>query len=360
MAIILDFFDGQDLFGKPFKRAWEQDYFTSCLPFPQRGQAVVMPLGQYADIEFKNIQAVTMLHRSDLTNGVNPGQLNAQAPGGFQTPMTDDINAELQVDNSASLRANLSTAVAATINDLRLSFAVQAWLELNARSGSRYTEYLQAHWNSHAGDNTLQRPIYLGGYKSPLIVSEVLQNSQTDITPQGTMAGRGISATVNDGYQVSYECKEHGYIMGIVSIMPKPAYFQGLHRMWKRFDKFDYYEPLFANLGEQAVEVGELYFKDEEIHDKVTFGYQERWSEYKYIPNRVSGEFKDTLKFWTLVREFNATPALNADFIACSPSERIFAVQSLPDSNIDQVLCHFNHYIKASRPLPIYNIPALL
>lgn len=206
----------------------------------------------------------------------------------------------------------------------------------------------------------LDRPEFIGGSKAPVVISEVLQTSPpTDTTgagnsPQANMAGHGIS--VDSGKTVTYRTEEHGWIMCIMSILPKTAYQQGLPRMFTRETAFDYYWPSFAHLGEQPIKNKELYVDNNLVNNEATFGYTPRYAEYKYMPSRVSGAFKSSLAFWHLGRVFASAPALNATFITSNPNKRIFAVTS---AGVDSLYCHVFNHVKARRPMPIFGTPTL-
>lgn len=336
-------------------RAWEHDYFTSALPFAQKGEAVNIPLflSGFADISYKTDPTTQQLVQSDGT--VVPGADTLEV----------DVNGFMKLNDGTTVKLNLSQlqadlnnqgALSGTINDLRRAMALQRWLELNARAGTRYAELLRAHFGTSPRDERLQRPEYIGGSKQPVIISEVLQTSNTveDVSPQANMAGHGVSAA--QGNEFSYYCQEHGWIIGIMSVMPTTAYFQGIPRHFSRLDQLDYYWPQFANIGEQEIRRKEIFYQvDEQADNNQTFGYIPRYAELRFSPSRVSGDFRDSLRFWHLGRYFENTPQLNREFISCDPSDRIFAVQ---DENEDNLWCHI--YIKnyAQRALPLFGTPA--
>ena len=259
-----------------------------------------------------------------------------------------------------------------TINDLRAAIKLQEWLETNARGGSRYFESIYAHFGVHSPDSRLQRPEFIGSNRSSMIISEVLQTSspqgETD-TPQGNMSGHGQN--VHSTRNFNYYCQEHGYIIGIMSVMPKTAYMQGIPKHFLKInDRLDYYFPEFAHLGEQAIQNMEIYAAtDENEYDPyATFGYIPRYSEYKFINSRVAGDFRDTLKYWHLGRDFTFGPNLNDLFVAANPSKRIYAVQDLPQSedtsdqplkNFHSIYAHVFHDVKCSRLMPKYGTPIL-
>ena len=316
-------------------RAWEHDYFTASLPFAQKGAAVDIPIAAIENdvpVKFKTSTGAT-------TVTTNAGALTL----GTGTPITTDAN---MYANTAGLDVQPGT-----INDLRRAYRLQEWLEKNARGGTRYIENILAHFGVRSSDKRLQRPEYITGVKSPVVVSEVLNTTGTDL-PQGNMSGHGIS--VSSGKTGSYYCEEHGYIIGIMSVMPKTAYQQGIPRTFSKFDGLDYFWPTFANIGEQEVKVQELYAYTDNKDD--TFGYVPRYAEYKYMPSRVAGDFRNSLDYWHLGRIFDNEPMLNQEFIECTPeaTSRIFAVE---DPDAQKLYCHVLNKIKAIRPMPKYGTP---
>lgn len=249
---------------------------------------------------------------------------------------------------------DLSVASTFDIADLRLAFQIQKWMERNARAGVRYTEFLKSHFGISPRDERLDRPEYIGGSKVPIIISEVLQTSSTDATtPQGNLAGHGI--TVSDAYCGKYLAQEYGLIIGIMSVMPRSAYSQGINRQWLRRTKYDFYFPEFANLSEQAILKAEILAKDaDSTHNQDIFGYQGRYDEMRTKQSLVCGDMRSTFDYWHLGRQFNAgsPPALNADFIKCVPRKDVFAVPSEPG-----LIVSFGNIIKAFRPLPYISNP---
>lgn len=341
------------------KRAWGHDYFTSALPWTQKGPEATIPLGTTADINFLPLGAaapdVTM-KKYDGTiaqSGTTSVSTNAAST---KNSLVNSVSGDIIMDNSAFLQADLSTATASSINDLRQAFRLQEWLEKNARGGSRYIEVIKSHFGVTSSDARLQRPEYLGGGKSPVSISEVLQTSETGIsstdpTPQGNMAGHGVN--VGGGNNFSYYAQEHGYIIGLMSIQPKTAYYQGIPKHFKKFDKFDFYFPSFAHLGEQPILNYELY-ATATAQDDDTFGYTPRYAEYKHMHSSVHGEFKDTLLFWHMARKFENVPSLNEEFINCVPDKRIFAVEL---QETETIYAHIFHDLKATRLMPYFGTP---
>lgn len=323
------------------KRAWEKDYFTSALPWQQRGSAVSLPLGTTAPIigSAGGLRATGATQDHDLifvdTNAFV--RLDAAATA------SEDIT------NIEGLSADLTNASAATINALRQAFQVQKWLERNARGGARYVESILSHFGVRSSDARLQRPEFLGGGRSPVVVSEVLQTSESGTTPQGTMAGHGFSVQNSHSFEKSFE--EHGFVIGIMSIMPRTGYYQGLNRMWSRSSKYDYFWPEFAHLGEQAVLNKELYLQGTS-DDALTFGYQGRYDELRRRESSVHGKYRSSLDYWHMARRFTALPTLSSAFITADPTKRINAVTTEPNC-----LVQVHNNVMAVRPVPIEGSP---
>ena len=327
------------------QRAWEHDYFTAALPFAQKGTAVDIPIGSIdtdVAVNFNNLES-----DKSAVSGAYVG-------GGSQAWVTIGNSAGVSTTGNPSMIAKTSELdiQPTTINDLRRAVRLQEWLEKNARGGTRYIENILMHFGVRSSDKRLQRPEYITGLKTPVIISEVLNTSATAEEAQGTMAGHGVA--VSTGKYGNYFCEEHGYIIGIMSVMPQPAYQQGIPKTYLKSDPLDFFWPSFAHIGEQPVTNNELYAYTATAED--TFGYVPRYAEYKYQPSRVAGEFRtDALNFWHLGRIFATQPALNDTFIECTPDqcERIFAVQD----GEDNLYCQIMHKIKAVRPMPKFGTP---
>lgn len=350
----------------PLVRAWEHDYFTSALPWTQKGEEVFLTFDteQAIPIDF-NPDGDTFLRGGTMPSGFTVNTDNAIDTDGLayttlNAPIGLNINdgtdqgwERVAVDNSENLEVDLAGSYLMTVNELRKALAIQRWLELNARGGSRYIETILAHFGVRSSDARLQRPEYLGGGKSAVSISEVLQMSQSDTTPQGTMAGHGINYGTSHEFSKYFE--EHGYIIGIMSVMPKTAYQDGLPKHYQKFDKLDYFWHSFAHLGEQEVKQSEVYINSANLDD--TFGYVPRYSEYKFINSSVHGDFAGTLDFWHLGRIFDAEPSLNQAFIECNPSNRIFAVT---EDNVHHLWCHLYQKVSAVRPIPVFSTPSII
>ena len=389
-------------------RAWEKDYFTSALPWTQRGETVRLPLTGEIDITAVqdavdpevtvgsvevvgvsagttpptpqgNIEAGTQVGLGESNLMVNTNRQAGTNPDGSPKylKLGAKLNGTADIQGIASnLRGVAESAQSTTINELRRSYALQRWLERNAFGGARYIEQILAHFGVKSSDARLQRPEYLGGGKCPVRVSQVLQTSEsTDSSPLGTMAGHGLAVGKTNKFKKYFE--EHGYVIGIMSVIPRSSYSQGIPRKFLKFDKLDYAWPEFAHLGEQEVMNKELYYDfiqdpgsnlDNTNQDYIgnrAFGYQSRYAEYKQCSSRVCGDFKTTLDFWHLGRLFSGRPNLNGNFVQVTPddSKRIWAVQELVDPEtgeakpIDHMWVMINHRIKALRQLPYYGTP---
>lgn len=322
------------------KRAWEHDYFTACAPTAQAGEAVDLPLGTF----------------NDVAVGINIDP--ASAPPGFTnlqgTPYDQVVTFEQTTDvPNGTMYADTSNLVgqATTINDLRTAYRLQEWLEKSMRGGKRLFENILVFFGLRSPDSRLQRPEYISGSKTPIQISEVLNTTGTTEAPQGTMAGHGVTA-VNPqaGY---YNVKEWGYIITVMSVMPKTAYQQGIHRHWLRYeDPMQLPWPQFDHLGEQEIKLRELYAYSADSDD--LFGYLPRYTEDKVSFNRVAGDFRTNLDFWHMGRIFPSAPALNQQFIECDPTHRVFAVT---DPEEQKILCHIVNNVRAIRPMSKYSTP---
>jgi len=330
------------------KRAWEKDYFTSALPWAQRGNPILMPM---------SIQGDDITYRYPATGTDHSGN---PLQGGAMELNTDtkNIRAGTQEMTIENIEAIENASI--TIEDLRKSVRLQEWLERQARGGARYIETILSHFGVRSSDARLQRPEYLSGGKQPVTISEVLQTSTSayesspvSVTPQGNMSGHGISVGAHNGFNKSFE--EHGYVIGIMSVLPRTSYQNGTERHWTRKDKFDYYWPEFAQLGEQEVNNSEIKETFGQEPDGV-FGYQSRYAEYKYKQSSVHGDFRDQLNYWHLGRQFDEVPVLNEDFVQSDPDTRIFAVT---DTTEDHLYVQIYNNISAIRPMPYFNVPTL-
>lgn len=340
------------------KVAWQHDRFTSSLPFTQKGPEVTLPILDANSI----VQGVTFksgARTPDVLYNVNSDAIYVNKPNnGIQTNANGEIISSSQLiafDNTANLLIDQAALNqnAATINELREAFAIQKWLELNARTGNRYTEHIQAHFGVKPQDSRLQRPEEFGGSVSNIQFSEVLQTSQTDQTSSqalGQMGGHGITAS--GSRKASYYAQEHGWIFAFMYVVPDTTYSQGVPAKFNKVDRYDYYQPLLAHLGEQPVLNKELYATGGTA-DNNTFGYLPIYDEYRHELNTVHGLMKSSLEYWHLGRKFSSYPALNSAFIECLPSERIF----VEEGDAEQVIAHVYNDLKVQRKVPYYGTP---
>lgn len=379
--------DKVELGGKPFVAAKYHDYFTSCLPAPQKGPDVMIPVtGAGAALP------VVPLNQDSLTSpGLPSGMINGVSAGypntsgfpfkyfsGFSPSSStsydnfDDVPKFDLVPVSSgtsgfTVPANLwaintGSQAAATINQLRMAFQIQKLYERDARGGTRYTEILRSHFGVVSPDARLQRPEYLGGNRIPININQVIQTSGTveGSTPQGATAGQSLTTDRHSDFTKSFT--EHGYVIGLLVARYDHTYQQGLDRLWSRKGRFDFYWPVLANIGEQAVKNKEIYAQGTEVDDEV-FGYQEAWAEYRYKPNRVTGEMRSSapasLDVWHLGDDYSALPRLSAEWIQedAKTVDRVLAVQSSVSNQLFADL-----YVKniCTRPMPMYSIPGLI
>ena len=344
------------------RRRWLKDYFTSALPTPQRGPDVTLPIAGQANVVLSETNNAGRFVAPNGASMAPPDRYDViasninSATSGYSisaAPSKSESGYSLTYDPNGSLKADLSTATAVTINDLRRAIALQKFYEISARAGSRYKEMIMGHFHVTPSDARLDRPEYLGGGVSPINISEVPQTSATgDTSPQGNLAGKGFG--IGRSNRSSFFAEEHGWLIGILSIIPDAVYYQGINKMWNRLNQEDYYWPSFAHLGEQPILKSELYAPYGSNTFSQLFGYAPRYAEYKYAPNTIHGLFRTQLANWTFARKLSAAN-LNSEFLAVPSINNPYAVQD----DTDKYLIWISHRIDALRPMPFFGTPSL-
>lgn len=347
--------------GLPLKVAKHKDYFTSCLPSPQKGESITLPMQGNAKIMLYNESELKTPYDQEgkyTTNTWSAVRTYTGKSSGEHEPTGTNIWNKQYPGGWAG--ADLSTVTAATINDLRQAIAVQHILERDARTGTRYKEYLKGAWGVTSPDARLDRSEYIGGYRMPININQVVQTSSTNETsPQGNTGA--YSMTTSSRHVCTYSATEHGFVIGLACVRVQHSYQQGLRRLFTRSTRFSYYDPMLANLGEQAVLNREIYAQGTDVDNEV-FGYQEAWADYKYRTNEVTGEMRSTyaqtLDAWHYADKYTSLPTLSSKWIqeGTENIDRTLAVQS---SNSHQFICNFYFDNTWTRAMPVFNVPGL-
>lgn len=358
--------------GLPAKVAKYHDYFTSALPAPQKGPAIMMPLGNTAPIIADGTKAINFTNGNqtfNVYNGLtsNINHVTTERPGDKNIGDAAAGNNQAQgatmwgIGNPSGMVADLSAATGATINQLRQAFAVQRMYEKDARGGTRYREMIKTHFGVTSPDARLQVPEYLGGFRTRIGMDQVVQTSATnDTTPQGNTAAYSLTATKHSLFTKSFT--EHSIILGLMCVRTDHTYQQGINRMWSRKGRFDYYFPALANIGEQAILNKEIYAQGTTA-DEEAFGYQEAWADYRYKPSIVTGAFRSnyqtTLDAWHYADYYTAQPILGSTWIQ-ETRENMNRTIAVQDQLEDQFIGDFSFKYRMARPMPLYSIPGLI
>ncbi len=359
-SLVVDVDDGPDVHTDYVlkRRGKRHDYFTSALPWPQKGPSVPLPLTGNAPVTGIALDTTHVYTAAGVASSIDASGNNPVLGTNWQTQGA--ISFQIQGDNVSkipNITADLSAVTAATINELRQAFQIQKLYERDARGGTRYTEIVRSHFGVVSPDARLQRPEYLGGGSSPINVNPIAQTSETNTTPQGNLAAMGTINLHNHGFTKSFT--EHCLILGIVSLRADLNYQQGMSRQWSRSTRWDFYWPALSHIGEQAILNQEIW-ADGTANDLLTFGYQERYAEYRYKPSLVTGQFRSNhatpLDTWHLAQDFAALPTLGNIFIQETPPvDRVIAVPAEP-----HVLFDAYFKFKCARPMPMYSVPGLI